>query len=113
MNELTQKARENLLSDEIGKFDLIESILPLPFLLSQKPRHIKKEICEKLQVSKDQIIYQSLISWINRLKKKHKKYSAKKATTANQVKDWRNFKPSEPVSSLQKDDDPVKRVTYP
>ena len=106
---LIQMARENILADEYGKFDLIESIFSPSILLNSKPRQVKRMICEKLEIEADQINYKTFISWLSRFRKKHQKQPEK----ANSSKDWRNFKPSEPISTLAKDAEPLlKLVTY-
>ncbi|HWZ22786.1 MAG TPA: hypothetical protein VNW06_09045 [Cytophagaceae bacterium] len=106
---LIQMARENVLADEYGKFDLIESIFPPSVLLKSKPRQVKRMICEKLEIEADQINYKTFISWLSRFRKKHQKQPEKE----NSPNDWRNFKPSEPVSTFEKDNAVVlKRITY-
>ena len=108
---LIQMARENILADEYGKFDLIESIFPSSVLLNSKPRQVKRMICEKLEIEADQINYKTFISWLSRLRKKHQKQPEK--GKENSSKDWRNFKASEPVSTLSKNSEAiVKLVTH-
>jgi len=109
MEEIRAKARENILSDNTGKFDLIESIFPLPFLLSQKPRQIKGMICEKLELNPSDINYRTFISWLRRLRKKH-------ATDNNSKEkgkeDWQSFNPSEPQPSQQISSIVLKKIVY-
>jgi hypothetical protein len=116
MNELIEKARENILSDEIGKFDLLESVFPLEFLLTQKPRHVKKKVCETLFIDPDQINYNGFMSWIKRLRKKHpgmRRTVVKPYTDKTDKEDWRNFQPSEPVPMSElNNNDVLKKITY-
>ena len=112
MHEILVKAKENLLSDAVGKFDLIESIFPLPVLLKEKPRQLKKMICEKLLVDPAQINYQTYMSWLRRFRKKHSPSKPPAGEISEELQDWQNFIPSEPASSLQ--DTPVllKKIIY-
>ena len=94
METLIVEARENILSNEYGKFDLIETLFPLEFLLSQKPRQIRKLICSKLSVQSEQVNYECLRSWLRRLKKKHSGKQFKKEKTSSN-NNWRSFTPPE------------------
>jgi hypothetical protein len=95
METLIVEARENILSNEYGKFDLIETLFPLEILLTQKPRQIRKLICSRLSVQSEQVNYECLRSWLRRLKKKHSAKQFKKEKALSNSNDWRNFTPPE------------------
>ena len=110
--QIYAKAKENILSDDIGKYDLLESIFPIEFLLHQKPRQVKKIICETLTVNPGEINYDGFMSWIKRLRKKYPKVQTKSKSYSGK-EDWRNFQPSEPTSTTKPNEPILQKVTYP
>jgi hypothetical protein len=63
-----EKIRERILSDNYGKFDLVEEILTKEELLNLKPRIVLKNITERLSLSEDKINRKTFWSWLRRYK---------------------------------------------
>ena len=104
--------RERLLSDDYGKFDLIETTYTKEEILNTKPRILLKNIISRFSISDGAINRKTFWSWHLRYKKKNK-YSASSPTSVFQVEngshekvvkhseDWRDFKPSNADSLKQ------------
>ena len=111
MEKILQRARENMLADSYGKFDLVETIFPIRVLLNTRPRQLKRMICEKLEIELHQMNYKTFISWLSRFRKKHQEQREKEK--ANPQNDWGNYIPAVPVSSFAEDNAVVlKKATY-
>ena len=102
-DQLLNTARQSLLGDGYGKFDYVEMMVAPDFLLSEKPRVIRKHIASLLQLEIDQISYVTFMGWLYRYRKRgitHTKTSMA-IVPQNLPKDaaWKNFTPSEPVKN--------------
>ena len=109
-----QEIRNRILSDDYGKFDLIENIITRQEILNSKPRIIFKKITQQLSIPEDKINRNTFWSWLRRYKKlyghidtiariaqrsivKHADDSFKREVPDL---DWlENFTPSEPENS--------------
>jgi len=65
---LLARARQNLLGEGYGKFDLIEELLPPAWLLSARPRQIRRRIAEELQLPLEAVPYKTFMSWLTRFR---------------------------------------------
>jgi len=63
---IRERARTNLLGEGYGKFDLVEELFPAAWLLSAKPRQIRRRIAEELQLPVDAVPYKTFMSWLAR-----------------------------------------------
>ncbi len=66
-----QKIREKILSDDYGKFDLIEDILTKNEILYSKPRVVLKNITERLSMPESSINRKTFWSWLRRYKQNY------------------------------------------
>ena len=64
-----QEIRERILSENYGKFDLIEDIISPQEILNLKPRIVLKKITERLSIPLDNINRNTFWSWLRRYKK--------------------------------------------
>lgn len=101
MRDILKRAKENLLADAYGKYDLVETIIPLEKILKAKPRQLKKEICTLLELDIKQINYSTFSTWLNRFRKKHTPKNTPERKMPNSggdsiSGDWRHFNPSDP-----------------
>ena len=109
-----QEIRERILSENYGKFDLIEDIISPQEILNLKPRIVLKKITERLSIPLDNINRNTFWSWLRRYKKNYGQLnpglgitqwklprqgiSGDEKKTADQ--DWlQNFEPSIPKSN--------------
>jgi hypothetical protein len=106
-----QKIREKILSDDYGKFDLIEDVLTRQEILYSKPRVVFKSITERLSMPEDKINRKTFWSWLRRYKQNYgtsnpnpvgrQRIPARRSTDFIQSKiedqdSLQNFKPSIP-----------------
>jgi hypothetical protein len=104
-----EKIRARILSDNYGKFDLVEEILTKEELLNLKPRIVLKNITERLSLPEDKINRKTFWSWLSRYRGNNKPVNLFhgsiepiKESDDNPVKEkadqeWiKNFKPSVP-----------------
>jgi hypothetical protein len=102
-DQLLHTARQSLLGDGYGKFDYVEMMVAPDFLLSEKPRVIRKHIASLLQLEIDQISYVTFMGWLYRYRKRGhtNTKTSNNLLTQNLPEDaaWKNFTPSEPVKN--------------
>ena len=106
-----QKIRDKILSDDYGKFDLIEDILTRQEILYSKPRVVFKIITERLSMREDKINRKTFWSWLRRYKQNYgsrnpgatgsqkipPQHPASLSKTKIADQEWlQNFKPSIP-----------------
>ena len=109
-----QKIREKLLSNDYGKFDLVENILTKNEILYSRPRVVFKNITERLSMPESAINRKTFWSWLRRYKKNYEPVdlssTAGQGATPNQPAtfsktkisdhEWlQNFKPSTPEAN--------------
>jgi hypothetical protein len=104
-----EKIRERILSDNYGKFDLVEEVLTKKEILNLKPRIVLKNITERLSLPEDKINRKTFWSWLRRYRASNKpinlfhgsiepiKESAGNTVKEKADQEWiKNFKPSVP-----------------
>jgi len=101
-----QKIRDRILSDNYGKFDLVEDILTKEEILNLKPRIVLKNITELLSIPEGLINRKTFWSWLRRYKDSNKpsfhhikaiKESVINSSSEKLNQEWiKNFKPSIP-----------------
>ena len=102
--------RERILSDDYGKFDLIETIYPQEEIINSLPRVLLKNIMTRFSIPHGAINRKTFWSWHLRYKKKHRVHGSTSASffqsennslkiVSEQPGDWRDFNPSKADSS--------------
>ena len=66
-----RKIREKILSNDYGKFDLVEDILTKNEILYSRPRVIFKNITERLSMPESAINRKTFWSWLRRYKQNY------------------------------------------
>ena len=99
-------ARDHFITVGYGKFDLIETRLPLEILLHGKPRVVKKMISEQFGLSASEINDDTFWSWLRRIRKsnvrniprnKNGRPQNESLEGGEQPDQWKSFTPSNPV----------------
>lgn len=67
-----EKIRERILSDNYGKFDLVEDILTKEEILYLKPRIVLKNITDRLSLPEGKINRKTFWSWLRRYRQNYK-----------------------------------------
>ncbi|MDQ2719396.1 MAG: hypothetical protein M3Z26_06485 [Bacteroidota bacterium] len=103
--------RERILSEDYGKFDLIETVYAKDEILSAKPRILLKNIIDRFSIPDGTINRKTFWSWHLRYKKKNNPISpatslfqienSNKEKVSEHSADWRDFKPSDAESLKQ------------
>jgi len=113
-DQLLDTARQSLLGDGYGKFDYVEMMVAPDFLLSEKPRVIRRHIARLLQLEIEQINYVTFMGWLYRYRKRGNTNtkSAIAFVPQNLPEDaaWKNFIPSEPIKN---EDENKTILVYP
>lgn len=100
-----ERARTNLLEARYGQFDLIPALIPLPSLLQEKPRQVRRLIAARLEIPEERIRYRTFISWLARFRRRHAALPPKNDSPTETTQeprpsepaaDWRSFRASEP-----------------
>jgi hypothetical protein len=123
VQEMIQWAKEKLLSDGYGKYDLIEKLLTQEELLQEKPRILRERISVLLQLDIGDIPYRTFLSWLHRVRKKAGDLKGTERTAAKIRQldpivgvsgtdeqagddDWKKFKPTD-ISTLKREEEPI------
>lgn len=98
-------AREKLLAQNVyGKFDYVDKLFSREILMNTKPRLLRDYLAKALSIDIDKIPIKAFYAWLSRYR--HKNNSTSEETAAavktNDVTDWKNFVPSEPVREKEK-----------
>ena len=115
---LVEMAKNKLLSQGYGMYDLIEKMLPEKDLLLDKPRLLKETIASTLGIDIEKIRQHTFYSWLYRYRKRQvclKKRENESANTLLQDSlaiSWKDFKPSEPVHEIHTDSPVLKNISY-
>ena len=111
------QARDNLVEGCYGQFDLMPALFPLPVLLQEKPRQLRRMIAAKLELPLEQVRYRAFISWLARFRARHAAISQQQGPDANAVTfqatktlDWKGFEASTPE---RRDPDPGTLISFP
>jgi hypothetical protein len=114
---LLAQARDNLVEGCYGQFDLVPALFPLPLLLQEKPRQLRRMIAARLEVPLEQVRYRTFISWLARFRARHASISQQQgqdvdAASFRETKplDWKGFQASTPE---RKDPDPGTLLSFP
>ena len=94
--------RERILSEEYGKFDLIETVYPKEEILQSRPRVLLKNIMQRFSIPEGAINRKTFWSWHLRFKKRNsgeqpelstylKKDNAVSKKSPELSEDWRHF----------------------
>lgn len=104
--ELVERARVNLLDARYGQFDLIPALIPLPALLQEPPRQVRRLIAARLSVPEERIRYRTFLSWLARFRQRQALLrdtppaapppSTPVRDRPGTAADWRAFQASEP-----------------
>ena len=98
--------RERILSEDYGKFDLIETIYSQEEIINSLPRVLLKNIVTRFSIPDGAINRKTFWSWHLRYKKKHRVRLSAPSTffqsennslkrVSDQISDWRHFNPSD------------------
>jgi hypothetical protein len=99
------RVRRNLLESGYGRFDLVPELFPIAVLLNEKPRQLRRQLAQRLDLEIGDIRYKTFISWLSRFRTRHTTKGGSHASgapgeTANEQREgeepWRKFRPSEP-----------------
>ena len=108
LKDLKKLARKKLLGDGYGKYDYVEDLLDTQYIMQSKPRLIRDRISDLLQIQKEQINYDTFMSWLRNYKKRAAKLDKVSPALKNENKPENNmdaiidFTPSDPVAMAKK-----------
>lgn len=105
-------AKEKFLKEKAyGKYDYLDKIFSKETLMTTKPRLLRDYLSKTLSIDIDKIPIKTFYSWLSRYRKRNNSTSEKStaAVKTNDISDWRNFVPSEPVKVKEK---PLIRFPY-
>ena len=108
LKDLKKLARGKLLGDEYGKYDYVEYLLDSQYILQTKPRMIREHISSLLQIPKEELNYDTFMSWLRNYKKRAAKLSKNSSTLKNENKpentpdDPSDFTPMDPAAIVKK-----------
>lgn len=107
-------AKEKFLKEKAyGRYDYLDKIFSKEILMTTKPRLLRDYLSKSLSIDIDKIPLKTFYSWLSRYRKKNNLTSEKDIATAavktNDITDWKNFVPSEPVKEKEK---PLIRFPY-
>lgn len=102
INELMRLAKNNILNSTYGKFDYLEDLFGIEYIVKTKPRILIQHIAELLELKKEEINYKSFTSWQGRNKLRQKNIDSnslvanKNETISSETKNPWEFEPSPP-----------------
>ena len=111
LKDLKKLAREKLLGDEYGKYDYVEDLLGQQYILQTKPRMIRDRISDLLQIPKEELNYDTFMSWLRNYKKRAAKLNQDSSTLKNEnkveenISDPSDFTPMDPAAIVKKNRD--------
>ncbi|MEO8855141.1 MAG: hypothetical protein ABI359_15260 [Ginsengibacter sp.] len=115
LKQLKKLAREKLLGNEYGKYDYVEKLLGRDFILGNPPRLVRSYLCELLKIQKENLKYDTFMSWLKSYRKKEAKQKKdssvpdKQTFSSNDINDSSNFIPTDPrILDKKREEDYLK-----
>ena len=106
-SECIRQIRRSLEQGEYGRYDLVPELFPLPLLLSERPRQLRRLLAQRLGVPLEKVRYKTFVSWLARYRARVRSEEQMAAETpTEEVRgrregegDWKSFTPSVPKRS--------------
>lgn len=117
LEDLKKLARKKLLGDGYGKYDYVEDLLDQQYIVKTKPRLIRERISDLLNIPKEQLNYDTFMSWLRNYKKRAAKLNKGSSSIKNENKpgnkiaDPDDFIPTDPrILDKKREEDYFKNL---